>query len=76
MDFLALIDCLVAKLLKNYGVQFFRAIDPIIGALNEDRALLVLFSVLQTLTKLFYLLKHYFCIEFYSSDLVLRFHNV
>ena len=36
--FFALIDCLGVKLLENCGVQFCRALDPILLALNEDNA--------------------------------------
>ena len=43
IDFLSLINCLGVKLLENYGVQFFRALDPILRALNEDHALFVSF---------------------------------
>ena len=43
IDFLSLIDCLGVKLLENYAVQFFRALDPILRALNEDHALFVPF---------------------------------
>ena len=38
IDFLALIDCLGVKLLENYGVQFFRDLGPIPGAIYKDHA--------------------------------------
>ena len=41
--FVALINCLGVLLLKNYGVQFFRALDPILWALKEDHSLFVPF---------------------------------
>ena len=43
--FFALIDCLGGKLLENYGVQFFRALDPILWALKEDHTLFVPFNI-------------------------------
>ena len=43
-SFLALIDCLRAKLLENYGVQCFRALDPTLWALNENNANFVPFQ--------------------------------
>ena len=36
--FFAEIDCLGVKQLENHGVQFFRALDPIVFALNKDHA--------------------------------------
>ena len=43
IDFLALIDCLGVKQLENNGVQFFQALDPILGAIYKDHALFVPF---------------------------------
>ena len=37
-------DCLGVKLLEQYGVQFFQVLDPILGAIYEDHALLCLFG--------------------------------
>ena len=39
----ALIDCYRVKLLKTYGVQCFRALEPIMWVLNEDNVHFVSF---------------------------------
>ena len=46
IEFLALIDLLGVNLLEKNGVQFFRALDPILGAIYKDHALFVPFSSL------------------------------
>ena len=38
-----LIDCIGVKLLENYGIQCFRALDLILWALSEDNAYFVPF---------------------------------
>ena len=43
IEFLALIDCLGVKLLEYNGVQFFRALDPILGATYKEHALFMPF---------------------------------
>ena len=56
--------------MENYGVHFFRALDPILWALKEDHTLYYAFSALLTLTKLFYLIKTIRLPCFIISDLV------
>ena len=71
IDFFAEIDCLGVKQSENHGVQFFRALDLILGLLMKTTPFYA-FLTLLTITTLFYLIEQYVCLELYISDVVFK----